>query len=76
MAGIKKIICKIKGHDYSFNFGWAPTRCVCKRCNAKWKTIPNPEYIRGKSNPLEVDIFIWVKDLETNTNTEQNDKKK
>jgi hypothetical protein len=26
----------------------------------KWKTINNPEYMPGKSNPLEIDIHIWV----------------
>jgi hypothetical protein len=26
----------------------------------KWKTENNPEYIPGKSNPLEVDIYTWV----------------
>jgi hypothetical protein len=28
----------------------------------KWKTINNPEYIAGKSNPLETDIHRWVED--------------
>lgn len=28
----------------------------------KWKTINNPDYITGKSNPLEVDIYIWIED--------------
>jgi hypothetical protein len=28
----------------------------------KWKTISNPNYIPGKSNPLEVDIYTWVED--------------
>jgi hypothetical protein len=33
----------------------------------KWKTENNPEYIPGKSNPIETDIFIWVEDKkETN----------
>jgi len=26
----------------------------------KWKTINNPDYIPGKSNPLETDIYMWV----------------
>jgi hypothetical protein len=30
----------------------------------KWRTVANPEYITGKSNPLEIDIFIWVEDLQ------------
>jgi hypothetical protein len=27
----------------------------------KWKTINNPEYVPGKSNPLETDMHLWVK---------------
>lgn len=27
-----------------------------------WKTINNPEYIPGKSNPLETDLHTWVED--------------
>ena len=65
---IARIICKIKGHKYSYNFGWMPTKCVCKRCGMKWKTVNNPEYIPGKSNPLEVDIYTWEIDEESNTN--------
>lgn len=59
---IERIICSIRGHKYSYNFGWMPTKCECKRCGMKWKTINNPEYIPGESNPLEVDIYIWVED--------------
>ena len=54
----KKIICSLFGHKYSYNFGWMPNKCYCTRCNAKWKTITNPDY---KGNPIEEDIFIWVK---------------
>ena len=28
----------------------------------KWKSIDNPDYIPGKSNPLETDLKIWVED--------------
>lgn len=59
---MKVLICGMIGHKYSYNFGWMPTKCECKRCGAKWKTINNPEYIPGKSNPLEVDIYTWVED--------------
>ena len=58
---LKKLICKILGHKYVYNFGWMPTKCECKRCGMKWKTVNNPEYIIGKSNPLEVNLHIWVK---------------
>jgi hypothetical protein len=30
----------------------------------KWKTINNPEYIPGKSNPIETDLYIWIEDLQ------------
>ena len=59
---MKKLICKIFGHKYVYNFGWAPNRCKCSRCGAKWKTIKNPNYIPGKSSPLDEDLEIWVKD--------------
>lgn len=60
---IKQIICKIKGHNYSYNFGWMPSKCKCTRCGMKWKTINNPEYDPVKSNPIETDMEIWVEDL-------------
>lgn len=59
---MKRIICKIIGHKYQYNFGWMPNKCHCKRCGKKWKTINNPEYIIGKSNPLETDLCIWIED--------------
>lgn len=40
----------------------------------KWKTVNNPEYIPGKSNPLEVDIYTWIEDGENNIKND--DKKK
>jgi hypothetical protein len=59
---MKKWICKIFGHKYQYNFGWMPTKCVCERCGMKWKTINNPKYIVGKSNPLVTDMHIWIED--------------
>ena len=35
---VKELICKIRGHKYSYNFGWMPTKCHCTRCGMKWKT--------------------------------------
>lgn len=70
---IVKTVCWIKGHDYSYNFGWMPTKCECKRCGMKWKTINNPDYIIGKSNPLEVDIYTWQQvDEKSNTDINPN----
>jgi hypothetical protein len=60
---MKKLICKVFGHKYSYNFGWMPNKCVCKRCGMKWKTIDNPDYIPNKSNPFETDLKIWVEDI-------------
>ena len=59
---MKKWICKIIGHNYSYNFGWMPSKCKCKRCGLKWKSVKNPNYIPGESNPLSEDIFIWIED--------------
>ena len=59
---MKKWICKIIGHKYQYNFGWMPNKCVCKRCDMKWKIINNLEYIPGKSNPLITDMHIWIED--------------
>jgi hypothetical protein len=63
---MKKIICKIIGHDYSYNFGWNPTKCVCKRCGIRWKTIKNPNYIPGETSPFDEPIEIWAEDLSDN----------
>lgn len=54
---MKKLICRIFGHKFKYNFTWAPTRCHCSRCGIKWKTIKNPDY---NGNPIETDIYIWV----------------
>ena len=58
----KKLICKVFGHRYQYNFGWAPNRCKCKRCGMSWKTINNPNYVPGESSPFSEDIMIWVED--------------
>ena len=58
---MKKLICKIFGHKYVYNFGWAPNRATCSRCGQSWKTIKNPKYIPGKTSPLDEDLEIWVK---------------
>ena len=57
-----KFICKILGHKYEYNFGWAPNRCKCKRCGMSWKTAKNPNYIPGKTSPLDEPLEIWVED--------------
>ncbi len=62
LSFIKRILCKVFGHSYEYNFGWAPNRAKCKRCGRTWKAINNPKYIPGKSNPLEVDLMTWVED--------------
>jgi len=59
---MKKLICKLFGHKYSYNFVWMPSKCICKRCGMKWKTIDNPNYIPGESNPLSEDLKVWVED--------------
>ena len=48
--------------EYSYNFGWMPNKCVCKRCGMKWKTINNPNYDFRTSNPLSEDMHIWLED--------------
>jgi hypothetical protein len=58
---MKKLICKLLGHKYQYNFGWMPNKCVCKRCGMKWKSIKNPDY-GPKSNPLSEDMHIWIED--------------
>ena len=58
---MKKLICKLFGHKYSYNFGWMPNKCTCKRCGMKWKAVNNPDYGPG-SNPFQVDMHIWVED--------------
>ena len=68
---MKKLICRIFGHNYVYNFGWAPNRCKCDRCGMSWKTIKNPKYIPNKTSPFEEPIEIWVED-KTNTNDKTN----
>ena len=58
---MKKLICKILGHKYSYNFGWMPNKCKCTRCGQKWKTVKNPNY-GPKSNPLTEDMELWIED--------------
>ncbi len=33
---MKKILCKIFGHKFRYNFGWMPSKAICKRCHKKW----------------------------------------
>ncbi len=68
---MKKLICRIFGHRYVYNFGWAPSRCKCNRCGMSWKTIKNPNYIPNKTSPFEEPIEIWVED-KTNNNDKTN----
>jgi hypothetical protein len=56
---LKKLICKIFGHHYEYNFMSYPTRCKCKRCGLQWKSVLNPNY---KGNPIYSDMHIWVED--------------
>ena len=63
---MKKLICKIFGHKYKYNFGWMPSKCECRRCGQKWKSVKNPNYVPGESNPLSEDIMIWVEDKQNN----------
>lgn len=50
---MKKLICKILGHKYHYNF----TKCECKRCGIKWKSVKNPNY--DGTNLMHEDIFMW-----------------
>ena len=34
-----------------------PNKCYCLRCEAKWKTINNPDH---KGNQNETEMYIWV----------------
>jgi hypothetical protein len=56
---MKKLICKILGHKYQYNFAWMPNKAHCTRCGKKWKTEINPFY---GGNPIEDDMHIWVED--------------
>ena len=56
---MKKLICKILGHKYVYNFGWMPNKAHCDRCGKKWKSEINPFY---NGNPIEDDMHIWIED--------------
>lgn len=52
-----KILCKLLGHKYKYNFPSFPSKCECKRCGKKWKSINNPKY--NGSNLMEEGLYIW-----------------
>jgi len=54
---MKKLVCKIIGHKYSYDSKSQPTRCKCKRCDKKWMTVKNPKY--DYTNIFKKPIFIW-----------------
>ena len=62
MKKLKKLICKIFGHKYVYNFGWAPNRARCSRCGLSWKTIKNKNYIPGITSPIDEPLEVWVED--------------
>lgn len=42
---MKKLICRIFGCDWRYNFPSMPNRCICFRCNAKAKlNLPTLEW--------------------------------
>ena len=59
---MKKLVCKLFGHKYKYNFVSYPSKCSCTRCGAKWKTIKNPKY--DGTNLMSEDIYIWKEILE------------
>ncbi len=56
---MKKLICKIIGHKFKYNFVTYPTKCSCTRCGKKWKSIKNENY---KGDITKEDIYIWVEE--------------
>lgn len=54
---MKRLICKLFGHKYKYNFPKIPTKCECKRCGKKWHTVKNPNY--NYKNIFKEPIFIW-----------------
>lgn len=32
---MSNLICKVKGHDWRYNFVSVPNKCICYRCNTK-----------------------------------------
>lgn len=34
---MKKLICRLLGHDYRYNFPSIPNKCICYRCSAKFE---------------------------------------
>lgn len=38
---MKKLLCKIFGHKYRYNFTWMPSKCICARCHKKWHITGN-----------------------------------
>ena len=41
-----------------------PNKCKCNRCGKKWKSVLNPNYIVGKTSPMDEPLDIWIEDKE------------
>jgi len=57
---MKKLLCKILGHNFMYNSTTYPTKCFCRRCLKEWKSVNNPNY-NGK-NLMEEDVYMWIED--------------
>lgn len=64
---MKKIICRIFGCDWRYNFPSIPNKCICKRCHSKaklnlttleWEEIP---YFGGDLGTDEEMVNRWFK---------------
>ena len=52
-----KLICRLFGHKWKYNFTLIPNKRICKRCGEKEIGKFNINF----HNPLNDDLFIWEK---------------
>lgn len=57
---MKKLICKLFGHSYLYNFKTLPDKCICSRCKTKWYV---PRYTINDSW-CKIDKFTFTKGVE------------
>ena len=62
---MKKILCKILGHQFRYNFPSLPNKCICARCHKKWVA----DY--SKDNLIWGELWNEVDEFEGETRTDE-----
>ena len=62
---MKKLICKLFGHKFRYNFATLPNKCICGRCHQKWKA----DY--SKDNLIWGELWNKVDSFEGETRSDE-----